>query len=67
MRDGAPPAADHAETTVPDGACFVLGDNRDSCKDSRSFGPVPLADLIGRVAYTFWPATTWRRFGACRD
>jgi signal peptidase I len=34
-------------TTVPNGQVFVLGDNRDGASDSRSFGAIPLADVIG--------------------
>ena len=41
--------------TVPQGEYFMLGDNRaDSC-DSRTWGPVPRADLIGPVILTYWP------------
>jgi signal peptidase I len=55
--------ADLPKTTVPHGACFVLGDNRTQSKDSRTFGPVPLADIKGRVDYIYWPAVSWSRFG----
>lgn len=53
--------------TIPHGHCFVLGDNRHESRDSRHFGPVPLADVKGRVDYIYLPAGTWSRFGKYRD
>ncbi len=34
---------------------FMLGDNRPNSRDSRAFGPVPLAQIIGRVVLRYWP------------
>jgi len=34
---------------------FVLGDNRNSSKDSRSFGPVNRSFITGRVLLRGWP------------
>jgi signal peptidase I len=34
---------------------FVLGDNRNSSKDSRSFGPVDKSFITGRVLFRGWP------------
>jgi signal peptidase I len=48
-------AASLPETTVPNGHCFVLGDNRANTNDSRTFGPVPLADIEGRIDWVYWP------------
>ena len=38
-----------------DNEYFVLGDNRNSSKDSRSFGPVNESYLTGRVLFRGWP------------
>jgi len=57
---------DFPPTTVPKHHCFVLGDNRNNAKDSRQFGPVPFAGIIGRVDYIYFPAEDWSRFGRVR-
>ena len=41
-------------TLGPD-AYFVMGDNRLNSLDSRSFGPVPADQIIGRVVLRYWP------------
>ena len=40
---------------VPDQAYFVLGDNRGQSIDSRSFGIVPQASIVGKVWLVYWP------------
>lgn len=53
------PFVDHAQmnstyfgpVTVPAGAVFVLGDDRENSVDSRSFGPVAVSDVTGRVLF----------------
>ncbi len=43
-------------TTVPAGALFLMGDERDLSIDSRDFGPVPVADVSGLVRTRVWPS-----------
>jgi signal peptidase I len=40
---------------VPAGQYFMMGDNRASSCDSRSWGSVPRDKLIGTVFFVYWP------------
>jgi signal peptidase I len=40
---------------VPSGQYFMMGDNRASSCDSRSWGSVPRNKLIGTVFFVYWP------------
>lgn len=46
---------DFAAVTVPPYNCFVIGDNVDNSRDSRHYGPIPLASVSGQVAMKYWP------------
>ena len=44
-----------SEWTVPAGEVFVMGDHRGASSDSRSFGPVETAHVLGRAWLRYWP------------
>ncbi|WP_259758197.1 signal peptidase I [Pseudomonas sp. GCEP-101] len=48
------------ERVIPEGQYFMLGDNRDNSQDSRYFGYVPRANLIGRAAYVWYARDSGR-------
>jgi signal peptidase I len=50
-RDHFPPRT----WNVPQGEYFFMGDNRNASCDSRTWGPVPRANLIGEVFFVYWP------------
>jgi signal peptidase I len=55
------------DATIPEQHVFVLGDNRDRSRDSRRFGSIHLANIVGYVEYIYWPSESWSRFGVAND
>jgi signal peptidase I len=49
-------STDPATWTVGTGDLFVMGDNRASSADSRTFGPIPSSAVVGRVAWRCGPS-----------
>lgn len=49
--------------TLKNDEYFVLGDNRVASLDSRIFGPVKRAQVVGKVWLRGWPLESWKVFG----
>jgi len=54
-----PPQAEglkaRTDLTVPKGCYFLLGDNSTNSADSRFWGTLPENNVIGRIAFRYWP------------
>jgi len=46
---------ENTEFTVPPGHYMVMGDNTVNSSDSRSWGPFPCENVIGRSLFVYWP------------
>jgi signal peptidase I len=67
-REQMPEHVQGGEIVVPPNSYFAMGDNRDVSYDSRFWGFVPQANLIGRPLFVYWsfitPADEYENRGA---
>jgi signal peptidase I len=54
-----PQAGGAATWLIPAGELLVMGDHRQDSADSRSFGPIQVAHVIGRAWLRYWPFDTF--------
>ncbi|HYI25692.1 MAG TPA: signal peptidase I [Thermomicrobiales bacterium] len=46
---------EYCNVEIPEGYVYVMGDNRMNSSDSRTFGLVPIDNIIGKAWITYWP------------
>jgi len=54
------PSTEHV--IVPKGHIWVSGDNAAESRDSRTYGPVPIGLVKGRLIARIWPLASFRIF-----
>lgn len=50
-----PPYYTYEPFKVPPDSLFMMGDNRNNSQDSHKWGPLPVANVIGKAVLRFWP------------
>lgn len=56
-----PGSGNGAMLQVPEGHCWVAGDNQLHSRDSRDYGPIPLALINGKVTWRVWPLSQMQK------
>lgn len=45
---------------IPEGHCWIEGDNTGHSLDSNNFGPVSLGLVTAKASYIVWPPSRWQ-------
>jgi signal peptidase I len=53
--DSIPFSGNMDRITLGEGQCFVLSDDRSNTNDSRTWGPLPVGAVTGKVLFRYWP------------
>jgi|SRR4051794_35192445 len=61
-----PARGDASRWTVAPGELFVMGDHRNVSEDSRVFGPIERAHVVGRAWLRYWPINSFEILGSSR-
>src|SRR3989344_3973990 len=59
ITEGAAYIRENEIITIEKDQYFVFGDNRLNSSDSRSWGPVTRAEIVGRTFFRYWPLNTF--------
>ncbi|KAI9248653.1 LexA/Signal peptidase [Sporodiniella umbellata] len=57
--DMVQPLRKKEKVAIPQGHCWIEGDETFHSRDSNLFGPVPLALIQAKVRYILWPFSRW--------
>jgi signal peptidase I len=56
--DESIPFSGNMETRIlGENECFVLSDDRSNTNDSRTWGPIPVDIVVGKLLFRYWPLT----------
>lgn len=58
----APLTTGNLDLTIQPGQVFVCGDNRTNSLDSRSFGPISVDDIVGKLVIRIFPLSSFKNY-----